>query len=181
MLERARDHLAVSCLTLLVMMTTGLTLLSPAAVDTRGAIGMSANGNSGCAVMASHRVECWGSNFYGQLGNGTRVDSSTPVLVQGIHRAVAVTTGGFHACALLSTGHIACWGYNFDGQLGDRSTANRRVPVYIIGIRHAKWVSAGYDHTCAILTTGAAECWGYNGSGALGGSGRSPITMRPCR
>lgn len=34
-----------------------------------------------CALLADHSVWCWGSNRYGELGDGTRVDSVTPVRV----------------------------------------------------------------------------------------------------
>ncbi len=35
-----------------------------------------------CALLQNHEVWCWGSNYYGQLGDGTRVDSEVPVRVR---------------------------------------------------------------------------------------------------
>ena len=40
-----------------------------------------------CAVLADATVRCWGSNSFGQLGDGTGTDSTSPVAVSGITTA----------------------------------------------------------------------------------------------
>jgi len=121
-----------------------------------------------CAVLQNGTVRCWGDNSYGQLGNGSTIDSSTPVLVSGITTAVAVTGGDFHSCALLQDGTIRCWGLNFSGQLGDGTTTTSYTPVTVSGIANAVSVVGGVVHTCALLPDGTARCWGDNTSGGLG-------------
>ncbi|MGH1493117.1 MAG: chromosome condensation regulator RCC1, partial [Acidimicrobiales bacterium] len=37
-----------------------------------------------CALLTTGRVNCWGDNLDGELGDGTNADSSTPVVVQAV-------------------------------------------------------------------------------------------------
>jgi alpha-tubulin suppressor-like RCC1 family protein len=41
----------------------------------------SAGGDYTCGVTASGAAYCWGSNVFGQLGNGSIADSPVPVAV----------------------------------------------------------------------------------------------------
>lgn len=84
-----------------------------------------------CALLRSGRVACWGSDHYGQLGDGKTDDSAVPVIVDGVTGAVRVSSGDRHACALNQNGEVWCWGDNRDGQLGDGTREKRARPVRV--------------------------------------------------
>jgi hypothetical protein len=126
-----------------------------------------------CALLPTGEVACWGSNRYGQLGDGTTTNSTTPLLVTGLTDAAAIDLGDYHSCALRSSGRAVCWGWNYFGTLGDGTTTDRSifVEVPLSGVAE---VRAGGKRTCARLTSGALRCWG---NGLLGDGGS--YGMRP--
>ena len=128
---------------------------------------------SDCALLSTGKVNCWGANGSGQLGNGTTTGSSVPVAVTGISdaKAVASDTYGNSFCAVLTTGHMECWGANGDGQLGNGTTTTSDVPVSVKNITTATAViggGGGFDGFCALLSIKHIDCWGYGFSGELG-------------
>jgi alpha-tubulin suppressor-like RCC1 family protein len=113
--------------------------------------GLAAGYRHACAVSSPDgKVQCWGNNDEGELGDGTSTSSDSPVSVIGLRSAaVTVAAGSGASCALLKVdGTIQCWG-------------NRRPgPVTVPGISDASAVSAGYGQTCALTKAGRVLCWG---------------------
>ena len=122
-----------------------------------------------CAVLSSGQVDCWGANEHGQLGNGTEMDSWTPVAVKGITNATGVAAAGAHACAVLATGGVDCWGHNNEGQLGNGTTLDSAVPVTVLGVTGGRAVGvAPRGYSCALVKQGNVYCWGRNPKYQLG-------------
>ena len=102
-----------------------------------------------CLAVAGTRVwadgaESWGNNFYGQLGNGTTTNSSTPVAVSGLSSGVtAIAAGGNHSLAI-QNGAVYAWGYNGFGQLGNGTTTfSESTPVAVSGLSSGVTAIAG--------------------------------------
>lgn len=120
-----------------------------------------------CALNESGAIYCWGENSGGQLGDGTLVDSATPVPVVGLQAGVSsVTASHVHSCARLQSGGTLCWGWGSDGQIG--LPWYRSVPQRVaVAAGQATHVAPGYAHGCA-LGDGGVNCWGWNDFGQLG-------------
>ena len=123
-----------------------------------------------CALTSGGGVMCWGSNFSGDLGDGTTTARATPVAVVGLGSGVtSLSVGNTHSCAVLTGGAVKCWGGNTYGQLGDGTTVDRLTPVAVVGLPGpVTRVTAGVNHSCAVTASGSAMCWGDNSAGQLG-------------
>ena len=158
--------------------------LTPVAVDTAGVLAsktikqIASGGISSCVIASDDKAYCWGSNNFGQLGNGNLKNSSTPTPVSttGVLAGKTIkqiTAGTEFTCAIASDDKAYCWGSNSSGQLGNNSTINSGVPVAVntsgvLAGKTIKQISAGSSHTCAIASDDKAYCWGSNSSGQLG-------------
>lgn len=147
-----------------------------AAVD---AVGLS-SGNTAIATGSSHTcalatggaARCWGSNAFGQLGNGNRAEQLAPAAVISLSAGVqGIAAGINHTCAVTSGGAAQCWGQNGFFQLGDGTDFDRLTPTTAVGLGSGVTaVAAGLYHSCA-LVSGGVWCWGVNSSGQVGGGG----------
>lgn len=111
-------------------------------------------------------VWAFGSNTYGQLGDGTQTDRLTPVRVQGLTDVKEAATDEYSSFVLKSDGTVWAWGENSAGQLGDGTLERKLTPVMIFN--NAKSIAAGEHFTLVIDNNGDVWSWGYNPCGQLG-------------
>ena len=138
--------------------------------------------NSCCSRRADGTVYCWGSDQFGELGDGgpaandfgdgcvNRNHSAAPVQVLDIDDAVDVDLNCCSACVRHASGKLSCWGANTFGELGDGGS----VPGVPVGAPLA--TTSGYTWQelsfggpmCGLSPAGEVHCWGWNLEGGLG-------------
>ncbi|MEU6218221.1 hypothetical protein ABZ845_11985, partial [Streptomyces sp. NPDC047022] len=161
---------------------------------------IAARGGHSLALRKDDTVLAWGTNGFGQLGDGTTTNRRTPVRVcapgqtapctRFLTSVHAIDAGRTHSLALVKDGAALAWGENTFGELGDGTTTNRRTPVrvcapgqtapctrFLTGV-HA--IAAGRTHSLALGKDGAALAWGNNGIGQLG-DGTTTNRVTPVR
>ena len=90
---------------------------------------IAAGGPNACAVTTAGAAWCWGSDLYGQLGDGQQDDSSVPIAVTGFGTGAGqITVGTRHACLVATTGAAYCWGSPNYGALGNHSIDGGGIP-----------------------------------------------------
>ena len=146
------------------MITTDV--LSPVQIPLAGVRTVAVGSRHSCATLLDDTAWCWGSNTWGQLGDGTQNDSLVPVRAV-IDRVQSLDVGTEHTCAVRRTNSVWCWGSNGYHRLGLRASTPRLVPTYIPRVR-ATTVATGSAFTCITSLTERVLCWGRNQYGQLG-------------
>jgi len=110
----------------------------------------------------------WGSNEYGELGDGTTTNRPSPVFLTGLTGITDLAIGNFHSVALRSDGTVWTWGNNDLGQLGDGTSTSRVTPGQVPTLSNIVQVAASDYHSFALRADGSVWAWGSNGLGQLG-------------
>ncbi len=141
------------------------------------------------ALRADGTVLGWGSDSFGQLGDGVGVSTGcecvpTPTSIPGLSGVVAISAGERTASALLSDGTMRTWGFNKKGQLGTGvespppSPCTCLGPTSPVGVSGVRQVASGEEHGLALLSNGAVQGWGANDVSQVGLGFASPTGCR---
>lgn len=119
------------------------------------------------AIKTDGSLWAWGSNDYGQLGDGTTTQRLSPVLIGNGYSSIAI--GPSHSLAIKADGSLWAWGNNVNGQLGDGTQTNQaqlnagtqtnQVIPKQIGAGYSA-VSTGFTFSVGIKNDGSLWTWG---------------------
>ena len=129
-------------------------------------------------IQTNNTLWTWGNNQYGQLGNGTTINYSSPIQVGSLTNWQYVSSGVNVIYAIKNDGTLWAWGMNTVGQLGNGTTVNYSSPIQIGALTNWKYITATCainnlsdsigSQTMAIKTDGTLWGWGNNQYGQLG-------------
>lgn len=133
----------------------------------KGAVSVTSGGAHNCLRTKEGEARCWGSDQFGQLGDGTfgpTAFQADPALVSGISDVQLLALGASHTCAIAgSQGGVRCWGDNAYGQLGigtDALDSYKVKPVEVAALDGVIDLSSSTRTTCAARGDGSVLCWG---------------------
>jgi alpha-tubulin suppressor-like RCC1 family protein len=131
------------------------------------------------ALDSTGKVWAWGYNLYGQLGDNTTTQRTSPVQVKDppgtgfLTGIVAIAAGDNHSLALRNDGVVFAWGYNDSGQLGNGTTSTLAgpLPVQVLQLTGVSSIAARGNHSAALCTygerLGSRWSWGQGSGGQL--------------
>jgi len=139
---------------------------------------LAAGGVHSLYVTSDGKLWAMGDNSYGQLGDGTTTDRTTPVQVMvapGVPatNVIAVAAGQDHSLYVTSDGKLWAMGDNSCGQLGDGTTTGSPWPVQVMAspgvpVTNVTAVAAGYNHSLYVTSDRKLWAMGSNWAGQLG-------------
>ena len=115
-----------------------------------------------------------GQNNYGQLGNGTTVNSNLFYKVKlddngsYLENIISIASEAYTAHALSADGSVYSWGLNDYGQLGVNNKTNSSYPVKMQKVSNIIQITAGGSHVSMLDADGSVWNVGNNGSGQFG-------------
>lgn len=116
-------------------------------------------------------IYSWGFNAFGQVGDGTTVDKSSPILVVGGLIAIKVFNTSAGSYLLDKDGQCYSFGENSYGLIGDATQVQRSSPVLVAGpVKKFVKIDGDYGSAIAMGLTprGKLYGWGRNTAGQLG-------------
>jgi len=121
---------SASSTTIKAITKTGYATVMKSNATIRNVVSVACGGGHTILMRSDGAVWTFGSNYDGQLGDGTNDDSKTPVYVSSYSGVITALAGGnWHTVAMKSDGTVWAWGSNYNGQLGDGTYDRKSTPV----------------------------------------------------
>lgn len=133
---------------------------APVAVPAAGADIVEVEARSGrtCIRRRTGEIACWGLNDVGQIGDGTRSDSLTPVPAKGIDDALQLAAQDQSTCALRRGAvRVSCWGM----ARSDAPDGGALEPQAIAGLEGALELRGGSLGTYCARGESWLKCWRF--------------------
>ncbi|HEY0151039.1 MAG TPA: hypothetical protein VGB92_03515 [Longimicrobium sp.] len=137
-----------------------------------------------CALTEAGAAYCWGYNYFGVVGDGTRTDARTPVAVKGGLAFRSISAGSISSCGVTAAGKGYCWGVNLYGELGTGTYPGNPpngpyTPDAVAFERPWAIVETGGAFTCGVAAgSGAGYCWGEDYPNQQLGRGKIDYALR---
>ena len=150
------------------------------------------------AKDSSGKLYSWGYNSCGQLGNGTKDDSSMPICISEVEGSplkgknivdIYIDEYASSVIAKDSSGKLYTWGNNYYGQLGNGTTTNSSMPICISEVEGSPLKEKNiveiyrYEYVDSVIardSAGKLYTWGDNNHGELGNGTTTNSSMPVC-
>ena len=148
----------------------------PNPIQVNGLSGIAAIGGGAVhtiALKSDGTVWAWGSNYDGQIGDGTYSERDNPVQVNGLQEKItAISAGCYQNIAIASDATIWGWGNNCEGELGDGTNISKNRALQIKNINEVATVATGYFATLAVRYVITSNIT-YPACGSINGTNRT--------
>jgi alpha-tubulin suppressor-like RCC1 family protein len=130
-------------------------------------------------LKADGTLWMWGINAFGQLGDNSVTQRTSPVAVVGAHSFIDFCCGGFSTFGLKANGQVWVWGCNSYGELGTNNRTSFSSPVQVVGAHSFITIAASVNSsTAGLKITGGVWTWG-NGTGVGNGTAATTSYSSP--
>lgn len=141
-------------------------------------VSVSTSGSHTAAITKDGSLYMWGSNNYGQLGNGDPEDADRATPVKIMNDVASVSLGWMCSAAIKKDGSLWTWGGNGEGQLGIGTHGRDqiiRAPLKIMdnvsSVAMTKYYASAegtmYHYTAAVTEDGELYYWGGHDFGMI--------------
>ncbi|MES2379438.1 MAG: T9SS type A sorting domain-containing protein [Bacteroidota bacterium] len=123
------------------------------------------------ALQANGTLWAWGTNTFGQIGNGTNLTATNPTVISQapngwlmVSVASNSNSGIGTSMGIKTDGTLWAWGSNLNGQFGNGTLAASNYPIQIGTASNWVCVEITQSYTIALQANGTLWSWGRNSS-----------------